>query len=265
MRITRKERPSGTFIGLWRKRPPYVVKNRILVGTGKRWEWVEPSDDPKIWNALLKVAEGRKPEKFADQYGLLGYNHLVPLGIGVRSKYQGDPIHWFEAQARTVYEMTILVEYRNEAAKSGRARKELETYLRKFPRGPYARGREVHEYWISRGSQDPVQQAGRILEFFLNPNLEGTNRQLQLTEAGPRNVFTFSALVQTIYWQLTDQIAKCHVRWCRECKGVFVPKNPKGRFCSSRCKVKWHVRKFRASKKRSRTRKTRLQKKRRQS
>lgn len=268
--ITTRDRSSPPNpLGRWWKQPPHILHKEIyapyrgagvlpskingdvIYPDGKRVEWYEPTDREDLLESLFDVAQGlSKPTSFADQFGLLGYNYIVPEENQCKG---GDPLEWFVAQAQTVYVMAILIGLLERAKESERGRKELATYLEKeLPNGPYALGGHV-VHCRYRGSDNPIPRAMSILEQFLNTNLGETRRRLDRVAASDfRSVFTFRALIEVVYWKLADQIGGSSIRRCRECGRLFISRNSKLRFCApegpktiSPCKSRWNVRQYR--------------------
>jgi hypothetical protein len=266
--ITTKETswPSNPM-GEWWKQPPHIlrketyaayrgaglhptnIEDNVVVPTGKRAEWYEPTEQEGLLEALFDVAQGRrKPTSFADQFGLLGYNYIVPEENQCKG---GDPLRWFVAEAHTVYVIAILIGLVERAKESYGGRRELATYLGKeIPHGPYAFGGHVVQCWCRGAGGNPVLRAKGILQQFLNVNLGDTARRLQrVTRNDFRSVFTFRALVQVIYWKLADQVGGSSICRCRECGRIFISQDSRLRFCAaevgktiSPCKSRWNVR-----------------------
>lgn len=272
---------AGALIGTWWRQPPYEirkgayapyrgegskpvsVKADVLAPDGKQTLQYEPIDQPQLLGALLDVAQGKlKPVEFAERFGLLGYNYIVP------DQYRcsgGDPLNWFLAQANTVLTITDIIR-RLKEARDLHTQGRVATYLRKeITDGPYALGGRVanlkyilESFRKSRGG--PVLAANGILRYLFNANLGQAERRFQSTAQGLRTVFTFRALVEDVYWQLADQLVDSSIHRCTECGRIFIHPNMKVRFCPpaagkkiSPCKARWNVREFR--KKRSRRKK----------
>jgi hypothetical protein len=273
------EEPEGTLLGLWWRKPPYEIRRATYApyrGPGVRpvpeeaqvlacapsdkpGEWTEPTVEPGLLNALLDVGQGRlKPVAFADRFGLLGYNELVPDENRCKG---GEPLDWFRAQALTALTVVELIDHLEEAKESAGGRRHLANYLKEeLTNGPYTLGGKVAEVMIQGSS--PIITANSILRCLLNANLGDAGRRLQMRNGELRTIFTFHALVQVIYWQLADQIGKSSIRRCAECGRVFTSSNVRSRFCLpvggkkiSACKSRWNVREFRKKKKRSRRKK----------
>jgi hypothetical protein len=268
--ITNKETswPSNP-LGKWWKQAPHIlrketyapyrgaglhptnIEDNVVVPTGKRVEWYEPTEEEGLLEALFDVTQGlRKPIGFADQFGLLGYNYIVPEENQCKG---GDPLRWFIAQAHNVYVMAILIEMVQRAKESQSGRRELAIYLKKeLPHGPYAFGGHVVQCSY-RGDGNPILRALGILQQFLNANLGDTARRLHRVAGNSfRSVFTFKALIQVIYWKLADQIGGNSIRRCRECGRIFIARNSRLQFCPaeppktiSPCKSRWNVREYR--------------------
>ena len=220
------------------------------VPTGKEGEWYAPVEEPELLNALLDVAQDkRKPEEFADRFGLLGYNRLVPS----ENRCGGDPLVWFLAQAQTVHTAARLIELLNEIRENHRAQASLAEYLEEgiFVQ-PHALGGRVAIIPFPRTRRNPVLVASGILRSLLNANLGQTGRRL---DESLRAVFTFRSLIEVIYWQLADLMGKHSIHRCLDCGRIFTTSNVRIRFCPptegqkiSPCKSKWNVREFRKKK-----------------
>jgi hypothetical protein len=198
------------------------------------------------------VAQGKtKPVEFANRFGLLGYNYIVPRENSCKG---GDPLNWFLAHAHTVYTIAELIERVKEARESDGGRRHLANYLREeITDGPYALGGWVTRVRFQQSPTSPVLAANGVLRYLLNANLGETGRRL--TATGLRTIFAFRALVQVIYWQLADQIGKSSIHRCAECGRIFTGANSRSRFCPpsggkkiSACKSRWNVREFRKKK-----------------
>jgi hypothetical protein len=275
--ITVEDGESGGLLGTWWRQPPHVIQPErfapyrsegvrpvasigdVLAPTGTRTIQYEPMAETNLLNALLDVAQRKiKPIEFANRFGLLGYNYLVPTENRCKG---GDPLNWFIAQAQTVYTATELIARVQEAQESTGGRLHLVNYLREeITDGPYALGGRVSR--IARpGFRNPILVANGFLRYLINANLGDTGRRLQSTESGIRTIFTFRALVQVIYWQLADQLGKSSIHRCVECGRIFTHSNIRARFCPpvgskkiSSCKSRWNVREFRRKKQRRRKR-----------
>lgn len=277
---------TGGLVGEWWRLPPYAVRLRsyapyqgeglrpvrvrasALVSMGDqtpaedptsveppiplRARWYDPvTERMGLLNALLDVAQGRlKPKSFADRFGLLGYNFLVPPEYRCKG---GDPLDWFLAQARTVCVLTALAGLVRVARASTAERMELAKFLaREISNGPYALGGRVVTTMLRAKHSNPVSAASGILRWLINENLGDTRRRIQSLGQHFRTIFVFRALVEVVYWQLADQLDKSSIHRCRECGRVFVHPNRRLRFCPpegkkkiSRCKSRWNVRRFR--------------------
>ncbi len=267
-------------LGEWWRRPPYAIrteiytpyrgeglrpinaKTNVLVSTGKqqpiRYDPAEQAQ--QLLTVLLDVAQQKaKPVEFANRFGLLGYNYLVPE----QNKCSGgDPLPWFMAHVYTVYVLATLTTRIRDAKEQQRTEK-LRQYLAKdIPLGPYALGGQVTNIYLRTGSTKPVLAALGILRYLLNANLDGTGYQLRLTGHGLNNFFSFRCLSQVIYWQLANQIGKGSIHRCLECGRVFSCSNPRTKFCltapgkkSSTCGSRYNMRKQRKRLKHSRRKK----------
>lgn len=277
--ITTGDSPTSGLLGAWWRKPPHVIRKgayaplrgeglrhteypaSVIVPTGKKTYRYDPIQADELLDALLKVAQGDlKAVEFADQYGLLGYNYIVPE---VNRCKGGDPLNWFLATARTVHAISELI-----ARIKGEREEErdfLAEYLREeIPNGPYALGGRVVEVPLRRraSKRNLISVATNLTRYLLNGNLGTTGRRLQATGNGLRTVFTFRALVDVVYWQLADQIGNSAIQRCAECGRIFIAKNSRSRFCPptggkkiSRCKTRFNVREFRKSQQRKGKRK----------
>ena len=224
-----------------------------VVPTGDEGEWYAPVEQPGLLGALLDVGQGHlKPTQFADRFGLLGYDQLVPS----QNRCAGDPLDWFMAHTRTVHVIAQLILLLKKLRdKSPGARAALSKYEAKIPDGPYAMGSRVSTIPLRRMSfsGSPVKAAIGIVQYLLNENLGPTARRLRSIETGGlRSVFTFRALIDVIYWQLADQLGRGSIHRCKECGRIFTNPNTKADYCPptrgkkiSRCKSRWNVREFR--------------------
>jgi hypothetical protein len=227
---------------------PSIVKADVLVPGGKRIARYDPNAEAGLLNAALDVAQVKlKPAHFADRFGLLGYNYVVPR---VNVCKGGDPLNWFLAQVSTVRVAAELIERLAEAHESIGGRRFLADYLKdEIPDGPYALGGWVTELRFQQSSRSPILVANGILRYLLNANLGETGRRIQIVASGPRTVFTFRALIEVIYWQLADLMDKSAIRRCVECGRIFTGTNSRIRFCPpasgqtiSPCKSRFNVR-----------------------
>jgi hypothetical protein len=221
-----------------------------VIPTGGEGEWYAPAEEPGLLGAFLDVGGGRlNPTKFADKFGLLGYNQLVPN----ENKCAGDPLDWFMAHARTVHVIAELTNLLKKVQQRKIAPAKLADYESKIPDGPYALGATVALIPLQQKAEKPVPVAIGTLQHLLNANLGSTARKLQMTEVGGlRNAFTFRALVEVVYWQLADQLVKGSIHQCKECQRIFMSRDPRAEFCppdpgkkTSRCKSLWTVHRFR--------------------
>jgi hypothetical protein len=270
------ETPDSALLGVWWRQPPHELRRgthapyrgegvrsakvpaEVIAPTGRRTERYYPVEELGLLNALLDVAQGKlKPLVFADRFGLLGYNYLVPLENRCKD---GDPLNWFFAQAHTIHMLAELIKYVQDAQTGDRY---LGVYLRdEISNGPFALGGKVVETRFRTATRSPIIAANGIIRYLINANLSTTGRLLQSSSRGLRTIFTFQALVQVIYWQLADQIGKSSIHRCTECGRIFSHSNIRARFCPpqggnkiSACKSRWNVREFRGKQKRSRRRK----------
>jgi hypothetical protein len=232
-----------------------IVKADVLVPVGKRIIRYDPNAKGGLLNGLLGVAQDKlRPVEFADQFGLLGHNYIVPRENVCKG---GDPLNWFLAQASTVRVAAELIERLAEARESAGGRRFLAEYLKnEIGDGPYALGGRVAEIRFQQASRSPILVANGILRYLLNANLGETGRRIQIVASGPRTVFTFRALIEVIYWQLADQIGKGAILRCAECGRIFTCANSRIRFCPpasgqkiSPCKSRFNVRRHRKGKK----------------
>lgn len=279
--------PFGTW---WRRQPPYVIRKwefapykadlekavqvceDVLVPTGRAAELYGPFEEPDLLDAFLDVAQERlKPVEFADRFGPLGYNHIVPDEN--QCPLGGDPIAWFMAHARTALTITELIRRVKEAEESIGGCRHLANYFAEdIAAGPYALGGVVKDLpWLRKMRPPPpeaIRSANHVLLFLLNTNLGNplpidkywskqagfldTRRCLQLVDGKFRSVFTLHALVQVIYWKLADQLGCSSIRQCVECGRIFTHADSRIRFCPpskgkqiSRCKTSLNQREFR--------------------
>ncbi len=241
-----------------------------VVPTGDEGEWYAPMEEPSLLGALIDVGQGRlKPLEFANGFGLLGYDKLVPPA----NRCGGDPLDWFMAHARTVLTVAGLIRGLKQARDGGPH--SLAWYLQeKITKEPLVLGgRTPKEMWFqlkarttgARSERLPrrlVQNTIAIVRYLLNENLGITERRLQFTEQrGLRTVFAFRALIHAIYWQLADQLGQNSIHQCAGCGRIFIHSNVRARFCPpdagktiSRCKSLWNVRAHRKRKRRKRKR-----------
>lgn len=270
--ITSDADPAGGLLGTWWRQPPHEIrqatyapyrgeglkpvltKGKVLACAGKRTEWYEPVSEPELLNALLDVAQGQlKPVAFADRFGLLGYNYIVPRENCCKG---GDPLDWFMAHAFTVLTVSDLILCLKEARESPGGRQNLANYLKDLSDGPYARGGRVNRIRLRQYLRtNPIPPAIGILRFLLNANFGDAGRGLQSTQHGLRTIFTFRTLIQVVYWQLADQLGRSSIHRCVECGRIFSHSNVRSRFCLptggkkiSACKSRWNVREFRRKK-----------------
>jgi hypothetical protein len=273
--------PTSELRGTWQVRAPYVIERQpyrrvrgvdvdliksgvyykyrgrsvvgdVLVAKGKRvMEYAPGEIAAELLTSLLDLAQGRlTPTAFADRFGSMGYNHLVPN----MHRAKGEPVHWLLAHAHTLLVAFKLIDLINQARRSDAGRKKLEEYIRgELPWGPY-----VHRGWIFevpalRGSAgSPVMAANNVLRHLLNPNIDHVGRHLIPDQAELKSVFLFQAPIQVAYWYLAGLIGKQTLRRCRECGRVFM--HERGvKFCLavppktiSPCKSRFNVRKLRA-------------------
>jgi len=257
-------------LGEWWKQPPHAIRPasyapyrgegvaatmvtaEALVPGGKREVRYAPTSQKRLLEAFLEVAQKRAtPQSFADRFGLLGYNHLVPEENKCR---EGDPISWFMAHAQTVHVLAVLTSLIKD-------RRRLAAYLaNEIPLGPYALAGQVVDCPSFRlRLQNPVIPALGIIRYLVNANLGSTGYRLRLTAHGLDNFFSFRALIQVVYWQLADLFGGHFICRCRECGRVFVSRNSRTQFCLaegkktiSPCKSRWNTRNTRRRQKRSR-------------
>lgn len=239
---------------------PMKVTAEVIACTGKQVTRYEPIGHPEILDAILDVAQGRlKPTEFADHFGLLGYNYVVPRENACPG---GDPLGWFLAHAQTARTIATLIELMQEA-RSQESTRRLATYLREeILDGPYALAGQIVRIPFKSVSSTVFRALG-IVRYLMNENLGETRRQFQMTEKrGLRTIFVFRNLAQVIYWQLADRLANRSLRRCQECGRIFTHPNARMRFCPpakgqtiSPCKSRWNVREFRRRQRKRKTKK----------
>jgi len=229
----------------------------LMALLGEQAEWYSPVEEPGLLDALVDVGQSKlKPPEFANRYGLLGYNRIVPL----KNRCGGDPLDWFLAQAHSVYIAARLIEHLKEVQESRRSRPLLVEFISEMPWGPYALGgREVRIPFSNIWNlHDPLKSAHGILDQLINGNLGVFCRRLQLRHPGFRSLFEFQALIHVVWWKLADLVGTSAICRCQECGRIFTCSNPRTRFCPpdkgrtiSRCKTRANVREFRKRKHRT--------------
>ncbi len=281
------EGPRSELRGTWYFSPPFVVERQeylriravdvdliksrtvvvrggygepvmedVLVSKGTQLRVYAPGEvAAELLTGLLDLAQGKlSPTGFADRFGYMGYNTLVPSN----NRCKGEPLHWLFAHAHTLFVAFKVINLLKQARGSETGRKKLEEYIRnKLPYGPY-----VHEAWIFqvpalRGSAgSPIMAANNVLRYLLNPNIEAVGRQLMMDRTELRNIFVFRTPIQVAYWYLASLIGKQTLRQCRECGRVFIDERSNVKFCPpvppktiSPCKSRFNVRKMRVRQK----------------
>src|SRR5262249_33790481 len=83
---------------------------------------------------------------------------------------------------------------------------------------------------ISRlvAGQTPVRAARLIIGELLNPNLRGIRLAYDPSTGSP--TFQFRALIDSIYWQLSQRMGSVHIGKC-PCGALFFADHGKQRFC----------------------------------
>lgn len=281
-RLTDEAEPRSNLIGTWYVRAPYVIepqsyrpvravdvdliksRTRIvrggygkpvvrdaLVAKGKRLRPYAPGEIAgELVAGLLDLVQNRlRPTDFAERFGYMGYNALVPSD----NRCEGEPLDWLLAHAHTLLVVSRLINLLNKARGSDSGRKKLEEYIRQeLPYGPYAADGWVFQEPALRGSAgSPIMAANNVIRFLLNPHLDGVGRQLVPEKADLRSVFTFRAPICVAYWHVAQLYGKETLRRCKECGRVFMhdrdvefclPEPPK---TISPCKSRFNVRRWR--------------------
>lgn len=272
--------PSSELRGTWDVRAPYVTEQRryrrirgvevdlmrsgvvprkgktvteaALVAKGNRVITYAPAEVAgELLGGLVDLAQERvTPTDFANRFGYMGYNELVP------SEYRcgGEPLNWLLAHARTLFVAFHVIHLVNPARRSELHRKKLAEYIRnELPYGPYAQLGWIFQVPALRGSAgSSVMAANNVLRYLINPNIDTVGRQLIADGTELKSIFVFQAPIQVAYWHLTSLIGKQSLRRCKECHRVFIDERNNVKFCLpapgkkiSRCKARFNIRKMR--------------------
>jgi hypothetical protein len=233
------------------------VTTDVIVAKRKELREYLPGDCAgEILSSLLDLAQGRlKPTNFADRFGFMGYDEMVP-----RANWcpDGEPLYWLVAHARTLFVSFKLINLaskasRGQGARSGR--KKLVEFIRELPDGPYAARGSVWEtpglgktFSSPHSARQPLKAANIILRKLLNPNITGIGHNLIGQGTELRSVFIFKAPIEVAYWYLTSLIGKSTLYKCKECGRVFMHGRPV-EFCLpeenktiSKCKTRFNMR-----------------------
>jgi hypothetical protein len=252
----------------WHAARSYRIEDGIL------WEernsfarGYKPLKEFELPSALARITAEDPSERldlvsFASEFGLLGYNHLVPPEE--RKREFGDPIHWIHAHSATVrfcIKFIGLLEEGDDAATEDEFKHEKRWI-----------GAERHEFidWCIESDQRDLKTEPHLrnttsaihvlrqrLSFIITGNIAGVTRSLLLSRSGTvSSLLTFRAMIEAVYWQLANRLEGGGVRRCLSCGGFFLSRDKRQQYCPphpgstrSRCSSVLNTRNFRARKK----------------
>lgn len=237
------------FPGLWRVAEDYVIQDRWLKEQGKDARLYFPAAHKELPSELAKLHEGDEKAvlDFARTYGALGYRCLVKD----HTLPNGDPLTWIWAHAGTVRLCLRLLEgLQDKDTNHIPNRDHLDNVLREIaspqwgqdaPKARIAAGGKIGEaYWglapQSRGEFEDL--AATIFKDIVNKNLIGLSPRLVFNEQTNswRQVFSFQALIQMVYWHLANYAAGGRLKRCEAegCGSLFLQTDGRQRFCPPR-------------------------------
>jgi len=226
--------------GLWFRRNPsrnehFVARGAVLLFDGDLREVI--SYDPGAEADLLEefsdigalAASGDGVQyaicRFAEKYGPLGYFHFHEQPVA------GEPIGWTEAHARGVHAALRL-----RALLDGGQDRETRKYLDTIWDGPRfgecGRTRPLKFWSAYRDANAVPQLALQVICHLVSPNIEGLRWALSESSGSPRLEMRYGALLEFIYWQVAQRVAReGRVKICRNCGNVFLTENVRAEFC----------------------------------
>jgi hypothetical protein len=240
---------------------------KIVPLSGARAKLYDPSEALELPNRLMEVATGlTTPVEFVDEYGLLGYSNPhyknslplpemgedYPLGFLLATDPQfakqlaesrapafielaiGEPVYWFEAQARTVklaHDLIVCAKLKDE--------QRLRVLIEAFSHGIYAgpdgvSERDAFDWATGYAERNLMAAVHEAIISLINPNIQGLQRKLHVDSFGQlKYSLSFTSLIQVIYWHLVGRLnsAKAPPRYCRLCGEPFFPADPRQRYC----------------------------------
>jgi hypothetical protein len=215
-----------------------------------------PFSTVELPTALARITtDDVSPIAFASEFGLLGYDRLIQPGSPQKAR-GGDPIDWILAHSRTVALCINLIGLIEEGDNT-----EMEYVLENAGRGPYAWSSEL-VYLPTDSIRHELQKrtpasaiARNYLSRYITENIVGVTRILNTDAHRTRlaSLFTFRAMIEVVYWQLTDRAEYGGVRHCAQCKHFFVARDKRQQYCPpfpgstrSRCSSNFNVKNFRS-------------------
>lgn len=239
-----RSRRAG-FRTLWPRAADYEIKDGVLrpkKGVAKRW--YAPMGRSDVINALMRLDGGSDEDivRFAQRFGLLGHwwilrphqhegGDQVACLVPPDQRKGGDSVEWVRAQAATVAlcrDLLMALQERDETMIK-------ETLTGKVDEA-WMRARELSDLPWERSWSD---RARRLVREIVNSGLRRIHPRLFVAKDRSSIGFTFTALVDVVYWKLGLQLVRGTrggiVRRCATvgCDGIFFQTDGRQRFCPS--------------------------------
>ncbi len=222
------------FVTVWTVARNYEILDGKLWRVGGRKKIYAPMTHAELPGEIAKLrnADNQKLLSFASLYGWLGYGFFQDRP---HKQLLADPLPWIWAHSRTVHLCLELI-HALKLKDSRVATKKIKDII---PiRDGYLEVVFAHRHHRAMTIQEAIpkdlrQWARRTLLYILNKNIQGIRPTLCWDEdEGTANCFfTFSALIEVVYWQLTNTLTGGWVAKCQTCGAFFIQTDRRQRFC----------------------------------
>ena len=258
------------MIQVWGVAPAqrYRISGNLLVEDGAGTRSYDPASNPRLLQAITRFHLGRvTAEKFASDFGLFGFDRLLPHDRGIARQnfsIHSDPIEWMRAHARGVsvaFELlTALPDIPpwardlDDAISPGRLEPADYGVLAEVKRIDFRWIKEEFEFANSLHRKQKTgvtpfmlvrHQAHKIVSSIINPNIARIRHELTFTSDGRVvPMIRFSAMIEAAYWQLANRLTGSFFRNCQGCGLPLITSKSKQFFCTTQCNQRYRSRKF---------------------
>lgn len=240
-----RSRQQG-FVGYWSIAEGYEIRDGFLRPLGDRKREYMPAapEHEGVLTDFARLEAGSEGAviRFAEKWGLLGYNELMVSCGNAGGTVDGDPLPWVEAHASGVKTCMRLIEYLNQGSREG-----LERFLSSLPTDSRGDAEKVtllvfHGYGPWTGTvphtvfkdSSPEHIARVLILTIVNDNLQTIHPRLMLAEPGGKLALyhDFAALLDVIYWRLARiAVSSERLSRCAYCGQYFLRTHGRQQYC----------------------------------
>ncbi|MBV7509493.1 hypothetical protein KW850_30505 [Bacillus sp. sid0103] len=236
------------FHKLWNKFEGYEIVEDYVIGKGIINGGLDaPAGYAELPSQVAKLNNRKEKDliKFFQAYGPFGYQQLKDDYFS----YKGEPLEWIWAHAQGIY--LVL-----ELAKSLRDVDferiinvikpfEVETDIKTIPNQKFVfkigdKGSIIQEpYSVGiLNKESALHIAGILIPNIINRNIVGINEQIyrpiDQTEYMYKSRYSFTAMIEVVYWHLKNAILGAEFRRCKYCNTPFIVVHGSNEYCPKR-------------------------------